>query len=86
MTQTHRCRRCLLEDIESERSFYDMIQERNRLLPKEQRADDTEYTRRLTLCRACDQLMGGTCLQCGCYVELRAAKRGMRCPHHDPKW
>ena len=40
------CRRCLLEDIADERSLYDMIQERNRLLPDKERADEEDYARR----------------------------------------
>ena len=80
------CRRCLLEDMQEERAVYLILQERLRLMANEERAEEPEYRRRLALCRACGQLAGGTCAQCGCYVELRAARRAMRCPHPDPKW
>ena len=86
MMETRVCRHCLLADMEDERALRDSITERIRLLPGDERAEDAEYTRRLTLCRACDQLNAGTCAQCGCYVELRAARRGMHCPHVCPKW
>jgi len=80
------CRRCLLEDMQDEQDFYAIIQDRIRLMANDERADIAEYRRRLTLCRACDQLYRGTCGQCGCYVEIRAAKRTMRCAHATPKW
>ena len=80
------CRRCLLEDMLDERALRDIIAERIRLLPDDQRAGDEEYAQRLKHCRTCDQLISGTCAQCGCYVEIRAAKRGLHCPHGSPKW
>jgi hypothetical protein len=76
----------LLEEIADERAFYAIIEERIRLLPDGERADAAEYARRLTLCRTCGELNRGTCAQCGCYVEIRAAKRVMRCPLVNPKW
>ncbi|MFR1660111.1 DUF6171 family protein [Gallintestinimicrobium sp.] len=39
------------------------------------------YEKRLELCKACDYLEAGTCLACGCYVELRAAVKKNRCPY-----
>ena len=86
MQATHQCNRCLLEDMQDEDAFYGIIQERIRLLPEEERADTAEYKRRLALCRACGDLRRGTCLQCGCYVEIRAAKQTMRCAGTNPKW
>ena len=68
------------------RDLYGMIQERVRLLADDEKAEETEYRRRLSLCGACVELNSGICAQCGCYVEIRAAKRGMRCPHIVPKW
>ena len=35
---------------------------------------------RLACCKACDALNAGTCMQCGCYVEMRAARLDMHCP------
>lgn len=48
------------------------------------RADEEKYKERLDICRSCDKLIRGTCLSCGCYVELRAATDKNRCP--DKKW
>ncbi len=86
MDQAGPCRRCLLEDIADEQAFYAIIKERIRLLPDGERTDAAEYARRLSLCTACGDLNQGTCALCGCYVEIRAAKRGMRCPQANPKW
>ena len=86
MQTVNLCRRCLLEDMPDEQALYDLIRERIRSFPDGERAGDAEYRRRLALCRRCDQLLRGTCRQCGCYVEIRAAKREMRCAHNIQKW
>ena len=48
------------------------------------RASDTVYEERLARCKACDQLQNGTCMGCGCLVELRAAYARGKCPFR--KW
>ena len=80
------CKRCLLEEMETEQPLYELIRQRIALLPDGERTPDPEYRRRLALCRACDQLQRGTCLQCGCYVEIRAAKHLLHCPNSRPAW
>ena len=80
------CRRCLLEDMHDEQALYAVIQERICLMANEERAEPAQYRQRLAICRACDQLQSGTCAQCGCYVEIRAARRAMQCAHITPKW
>lgn len=42
------------------------------------------YDDRLSVCKQCDYLEAGTCLACGCYVELRAAVKKNKCPYK--KW
>lgn len=79
------CRRCLLTQA-GERELAELIRERIELLPPEQRADEQLYKSRLEICSACDSLNRGTCVRCGCYVELRAARAGDRCPHEEHKW
>lgn len=76
--------RCLLADFwpDMHASISDYIA----LLPEEQRTPPDAYEARLTVCRACDALRDGTCGLCGCYVEARAAKRRMKCPHVPPLW
>ena len=78
--------RCLLREQASTRPLYEIIQDYLDTLPEEHRADDQLYQARLNLCRDCTELRNGTCVLCGCYVEARAAKRGMSCPMVPPRW
>lgn len=72
------CKRCLLNELDGEyfKSIYQYIAN----LPEEQKAGRESYDRRLALCRACTHLQNGMCAQCGCFVEVRAAKKHMGCP------
>ncbi|MBR1864628.1 MAG: hypothetical protein IJ806_11145 [Ruminococcus sp.] len=66
--------------------FADNILSYVKKLPADKRVSEEEYQRRLSLCRECESLRSGMCLKCGCYVELRAAKTGSRCPDVNKKW
>lgn len=55
-------------------------------IPADRRAEDNLYRRRLDICRECDSLANGICGKCGCYVELRAAKKEMYCASEEKKW
>lgn len=55
-------------------------------LDEDVRTAEADYQARLACCRDCDQLLSGTCRLCGCYVETRAAKKGMGCPMVPPRW
>ena len=70
----------------SEAALSEIIRERIESLPEEQRADATTVAARLAVCKECDHLMSGTCALCGCYVELRTAKRRQRCPDVPGRW
>lgn len=72
------CKRCLLRELDGEyfRSIYQYIES----LPEERKSSPPEYARRLALCRECGHLQNGMCAQCGCFVEVRAAKKGLDCP------
>lgn len=74
------CRRCLLREMQSENDYYQSVLHYRAGLPPGQRTPDAEYERRLTACKACAELSAGTCLQCGCYVEMRAARADRHCP------
>jgi len=80
------CRRCLLEDMPQEAALAQNIRELIALLPQEKRASAEMNAERLNICRNCDHLQNGMCVLCGCYVELRAAKAQMKCPHVPGKW
>ena len=73
------CRRCLL--FESGRAdVLESVREHIEKIPPRDKCVGEAYAARLALCRACEQLADGTCLQCGCYPEFRAAFRTQRCP------
>ena len=77
------CKKCLLKDIDPNK-FKEEIEGYINALDPLDRADDTLYEKRLGACRECDKLLTGTCLACGCYVEIRAAGKRAACP--KKKW
>lgn len=77
------CLRCLMQDFDEETYVTKLLRVIRMMKPSERAAE--EVTRqRLDTCLACDKLERGTCMACGCYVELRASMRGGRCPYR--KW
>ncbi len=74
------CRRCLLRDMEEQESLYQSVLRLRRAMTEKERAVEGEYKRRLDICRECAFLDRAVCMQCGCYAEVRALKRGARCP------
>lgn len=74
------CRKCLLEEYDPDGALK-TIREIIEAMPSDSRTDEAEYLRRLSACKECEQLNGGVCGMCGCYVELRAAKKQQSCPH-----
>ena len=79
------CTRCLL-DAAGNADMSELIKERIAALPSEERAEVFEYRRRLEVCLKCEALSKGVCVKCGCFVELRAARRSNRCPAAADKW
>ena len=47
----------------------------------EDRTPEDAYAERMQRCRECDYLEQGMCRACGCYVELRAAKKTQHCSY-----
>ncbi len=74
--------RCLLRDMAE--ADQEMIQKYKDAIKKEDRVSSEVYETRLSVCKECDRLNAGTCLACGCYVELRALSPMGRCPYK--KW
>ncbi|MBO5167265.1 MAG: hypothetical protein J6B90_11795 [Lachnospiraceae bacterium] len=79
------CKKCLLMDVD-EKAYSEKIGRILKLTEQSRKADNILYEKRLTVCRGCEKLstMGtelGTCLACGCFVELRAAIKENRCPY-----
>lgn len=78
-----KCKRCLLREAFPQ-DYEKYVAGLLRAIPSAIHAEDALYQRRLALCTACDQLQNGTCMGCGCLVELRAAYRKEKCPFR--KW
>lgn len=77
------CLRCLIRDLAME-DYEQRIGKYIAAISDKDRADDELYEYRLSICKLCEKLVDGTCLACGCYVELRAAAKNAACPHK--KW
>ena len=77
------CTRCLLKDYSKE-VYEHLIVEGLKALPAEDLANGDVTAARLSVCEACEMLNQGTCLACGCYVEIRAALKAGKCPYS--KW
>ncbi len=74
-----KCIRCLLREAypADYRKYVEALLQK--LRPAD-RTEEAAYQRRLKRCKACDQLNSGTCMGCGCLVELRAAYKKEKCP------
>ena len=79
------CRKCLLSDMDFSETYED-IKRLIKLIPAKEKVTDEEYSKRLSLCRQCEELLEGTCRVCGCYVELRAIKIDNHCPGKNKEW
>lgn len=78
--ERNRCRRCFLYEMDGRETYYQSVVRLRRAMPAAEKADDAEYERRLSVCRQCPHLDNATCVQCGCYAEVRALKKSARCP------
>ena len=77
------CTRCLLKDFSREQ-YEKIVVEGIRALPAEDLVSEDVESVRLGYCRQCEKINQGTCLACGCFVEIRAATKKGRCPYK--KW
>ncbi len=75
-----RCRKCLIADLPHGEKLQEILRERLSQIPEEEKVSRDEYTARLERCRQCGELHEGTCALCGCYVELRLARKDRQCP------
>ena len=73
------CKRCLLREW-NETEYREKLEKYIEGLELSVRTEEQLYEKRLLLCKACEKLIEGTCLSCGCYVELRAAVKSSHCP------
>lgn len=79
------CKKCLLKDINKDEYFKSVFEYIERL-DDEIRTEETIYQDRLNKCQLCDQLMNGMCSLCGCFVEVRAAKKQNYCADTPRRW
>ncbi len=77
--------RCLLADA-GEKEIARSIAEYVANLDESLRTPEAVYRARLEICQGCEHLLNGTCRLCGCYVETRAAKKGLKCPDVPARW
>lgn len=73
------CKKCILEKIDP-LGVLNSVRERVSLLSDDEKVSDEVYVSRLEICSKCDKLSLGTCAECGCFVEYRAAKNDLKCP------
>lgn len=73
------CKRCLLLESSKEDVLKDIV-EHIKNIPAKDRSPKELYQKRLDACRQCNNLISGTCIKCGCYVEFRAAFLKQKCP------
>ena len=76
------CKKCLIG--QQAEDYLQMIEKAKAAVSPRDRAEEAVYDRRIGICEECDKLSGPTCLACGCYVELRAIRKSVRCPYK--KW
>lgn len=77
------CLKCLLRELDEE-AYKKQLHYYIERLDTDLKTEKNNYEKRLWICKECDYLEAGTCLACGCYVELRAALKKNRCPYR--KW
>lgn len=72
--------RCILRDMPEQKNYYESVIRYRASLSEKEKAPDALYEQRLETCRQCRDLNNGTCMQCGCCVDIRAARADQRCP------
>lgn len=77
--------RCLLFEADEKELAANVSEYVNTLSP-DIKADEKLYRSRLDTCLRCESLVGGMCVKCGCYVEIRAAVKNNYCPSEDKFW
>ncbi len=76
------CKKCLLREAfpaDYEKYVAGLLTR----IPPGEKAPEPLYAQRLETCRSCGQLSSGTCMGCGCLVELKAAYKKEKCPYRN---
>ena len=77
------CKKCLIRDLDQAFEYENMFQYIANL-DADLKTNSITYEKRLSICKECEKLNQGTCIACGCYVEMRAAISVKECPYK--KW
>ena len=85
-TNPTRCRACLLRDTLNKEEYRKTILRVRENLSPRLLASDALYESRLALCTSCEHLQNGTCMRCGCLVEMRAMRTDQHCPPPLKHW
>lgn len=86
MLETRSCKHCLLRDDPNQTDMHRVVTEYIDSMSADSRADMDTVNARLEICASCAYLMSGVCSLCGCFVEVRAAKRLTSCPAVPSLW
>lgn len=76
------CKKCLIG--QQAEDYLRLIEKNKAAISPKDRVSDGVYEQRIGICEGCEKLSGPTCMACGCYVELRAIRKSIRCPYK--KW
>ena len=79
------CPRCGEQSV-SDHEYGESLKNYVDRLDPETRVSQEIYDLRLNACRSCEYLSNGVCRLCGCFTQMRAAKRSGRCPASPGHW
>lgn len=79
------CPRCAWREL-PDYEYKEAVRKYAEQIAPDLKTPDLVYGKRLEACASCGFLQNGMCRLCGCFVEMRAAKRISRCPKNPPSW
>lgn len=72
------CKKCFL-GVQAE-NYTQMIEKCMSMISPRDRTPEAQFAQRIAVCEECKDFVTATCQVCGCYVEIRAAKKNVHCP------
>lgn len=80
------CPVCPKKKDYSRESFNSDLSRYISVVKEKERADESEYNRRLKICAACKYESNGLCTQCGCFTEIRCILKTAKCAAPKALW
>ncbi|MCR5207438.1 MAG: DUF6171 family protein [Eubacterium sp.] len=77
----NKCKKCLLLEAGEKVKHAELTAYLETI--KDSLTDEATSNNRLDICKTCDGLISGMCLNCGCYVEIRARLKDAGCPKEE---